>query len=89
MVSFALHGGREAANLLTRAAPDIAFAPTLGDIGTTLSHPPSSSHRGLTPEGRAALGITEGFFRVSVGVEDADLLISELGAAVAAASKGA
>jgi cystathionine gamma-synthase len=89
MLSFALHGGREAANLLTRAAPDIAFAPTLGDIGTTLSHPPSSSHRGLTPEGRAALGITEGFFRVSVGVEDADMLINELGAAVAAASKGA
>ncbi|SEQ23269.1 cystathionine gamma-synthase [Loktanella sp. DSM 29012] len=88
MLSFVLDGGREAANALTRAAPNIAFAPTLGDIGTTLSHPPSSSHRGLTPEGRAALGISEGFFRVSVGVEDADLLISELGAAVAAATQG-
>ncbi|MCB5198040.1 aminotransferase class I/II-fold pyridoxal phosphate-dependent enzyme [Loktanella sp. TSTF-M6] len=88
MLSFVLDGGREAANALTRAAPNIAFAPTLGDIGTTLSHPPSSSHRGLTPEGRAALGISEGFFRVSVGVEDADLLISELSAAVAAATQG-
>lgn len=77
MVSFELHGGRKAANAFTRAAPDVAFAPTLGDIGTTLSHPPSSSHRGLTSEGRAALGISEGFFRVSVGVEDAELLISE------------
>ena len=86
MVSFRIAGGRDAANRLVRAAPDIAFAPTLGDIGTTLSHPASSSHRALTPEGRAALGIDEGFFRVSVGIEDADLLIEEFTAAVAAAN---
>lgn len=84
MLSFELSGGRAAANAFTRAAPQIAFAPTLGDIGTTLSHPPSSSHRGLTPEGRAALGISEGFFRVSVGIEEADLLIDEMTRAVAA-----
>ncbi len=82
MLSFELTGGRAAANALTRAAPDIAFAPTLGDIGTTLSHPASSSHRGLTPEGRAALGISEGFFRVSVGVEDIEMLVSELDHAI-------
>ncbi len=84
MLSFELKGGRAAANALTRAAPEIAFAPTLGDVGTTLSHPASSSHRGLTPEGRAALGISEGFFRVSVGIEDAGLLIAEMTKAVAA-----
>ena len=54
MVSFRLKGGRAQANALTQAAPNLAFAPTLGDVGTTLSHPASSSHRGLTPEGRAA-----------------------------------
>lgn len=81
MLSFELEGGRAAANAFTRACPEIAFAPTLGDIGTTLSHPASSSHRALTPEGRAALGISEGFFRVSVGVEPADLLIGEMTAA--------
>ncbi|CTQ50709.1 trans-sulfuration enzyme family protein [Jannaschia donghaensis] len=74
MVSFRLKGGRAQANALTRAAPQIAFAPTLGDVGTTLSHPASSSHRALTPDGRAALGITEGFFRVSVGCEPIKLL---------------
>ena len=86
MLSFELSGGRAAANALTRAAPEIAFAPTLGDIGTTLSHPASSSHRGLSEAGRAALGISEGFFRASVGVEPVELLIAELGAAVAAAT---
>lgn len=87
MVSFELAGGRAAANALTRAAPQIAFAPTLGDIGTTLSHPASSSHRGLSAEARAAIGITEGFFRVSVGVEEIDRLMGEFTAAVAAAAR--
>ncbi len=86
MLSFELDGGRDAANALTQAAPNIAFAPTLGDIGSTLSHPASSSHRGLTREGRADLGISEGFFRLSVGVEDSDLLIEELSEAIARAT---
>lgn len=85
MLSFELEGGRAAANAFVRACPDIAFAPTLGDVGTTLSHPASSSHRALTPEARAAIGISEGFFRVSVGVEPSDLLIREMTGAAAAA----
>ena len=85
MVSFALSGGRAAANALIRAARDIPFAPTLGDIGTTLSHAASSSHRGLSVADRADLGITEGFFRVSVGVEDIALLKAEFDRAIAAA----
>ena len=84
MVSFELNGGREVANALTRAVPQLAFAPTLGDIGTTLSHAASSSHRGLTPQEREALGMTEGFFRVSVGVEDIELLKAEFTKGLAA-----
>ncbi|PVH30080.1 trans-sulfuration enzyme family protein [Pararhodobacter oceanensis] len=87
MVSFEIAGGRAAANALTRAAPAIAFAPTLGDIGTTLSHPASSSHRALGVEAREALGISEGFFRVSVGVEDIALLKAEFAAAIAASQQ--
>jgi hypothetical protein len=62
---------------MVKAAPQLPFAPTLGDVGTTLSHPASSSHRALTPEARAALGISDGFFRVSVGIEEIDLLTSD------------
>jgi cystathionine beta-lyase/cystathionine gamma-synthase len=87
MVSFEVKGGRGAANALTRGAEGIAFAPTLGDVGTTLSHPASSSHRALTPEGRAALGISEGFFRVSVGLEDPDALCDTFTRAVAASQE--
>ena len=74
MVSFVLQGGREMANAFARAAQELSFAPTLGDVGTTLSHPASSSHRALSGAQRANLGITEGFFRVSVGLEDPDAL---------------
>ena len=85
MVSFELNGGRAAANAFTRGAQGLSFAPTLGDVGTTLSHPASSSHRALTPEGRAALGISEGFFRVSVGLEDPEALKDVFTIAVAEA----
>ncbi len=87
MMSFRLRGGRAQANAFIKAAEHVPFAPTLGDVSTTLSHPASSSHRALTEADRAAIGITEGFFRVSVGVEDIDLLKREFEAAVAAAAK--
>ncbi|NRB17088.1 MAG: aminotransferase class I/II-fold pyridoxal phosphate-dependent enzyme [Rhodobacteraceae bacterium] len=86
MVSFELEGGRAAANIFTREAEGLNFAPTLGDIGTTLSHPASSSHRALTTDERAALGLGEGFFRVSVGLEAPELLLSVFTNAVAAAT---
>ena len=85
MVSFELADTTEAAaDRMVQGAPDLPFAPTLGDVGTILSHSASSSHRGLTPEGRAALGISDGFFRVSVGIEELDLLIGDFDAGLAA-----
>jgi cystathionine gamma-synthase len=85
MVSFELEGGRAAANAFTRAADGLSFAPTLGDVGTTLSHPASSSHRALTADERAGLGLSEGFFRVSVGLEEPDALLAVFTASVEAA----
>ncbi len=86
MVSFEMDGGRKEANIFAKAAAGISFAPTLGDVGTTLSHPASSSHRALTSEARAAIGITEGFFRVSVGLEEADQLRDIFTVAIAEAT---
>ena len=83
LVSFELKNKtREAANRFVKQLEGIAFAPTLGDVGTTLSHPASSSHRGLSENERLALGITEGFFRVSVGLEDPDTLKRKFEAAL-------
>lgn len=85
MVSFELDGGRDVVDRFIENVPDIPFAPTLGDIGTTLSHPASSSHRALTADKRASLGMSEGFFRLSVGIEDADILLDEMAHAIAIA----
>lgn len=85
MVSFEVEGGHDAAQALTMAC-DLAFAPTLGDVATTLSHPASSSHRGLTADERAALGMSDGFFRLSVGIEAPERLIDSLTRAVNAAA---
>ncbi len=87
MLSFVLNGGREVADRFAKTCGDIPFAPTLGDIATILSHPASSSHRALGDDGRRALGITEGFFRLSVGIEPIDLLKQELAQAVQAATR--
>ncbi len=86
MVSFEIEGGRAAANALVRAMPEVAFAPTLGDVGTTVSHPATSSHRLIAEADRQAVGITEGFFRVSVGIEDIEILKADFGAGCAAAA---
>lgn len=87
MLSFRMRGGRAEVNRFLRAAEALPFAPTLGDVATTLSHPASSSHRALDEAARAALGITEGFIRVSVGVEEpqavGDALIGALREATA------
>jgi cystathionine beta-lyase/cystathionine gamma-synthase len=83
MLSFNLRGGRAAAQRFIAAAKQIPFAPSLGDLSTTLSHPESTSHRGLTPEARAKLGITGGTIRLSVGIESPEAVIAALGEGLA------
>jgi cystathionine beta-lyase/cystathionine gamma-synthase len=82
MVAFQLKGGRAAADQFITAAKDIPFCPSLGELSTTLSHPETTSHRGLTPEGRAALGITGGTIRLSVGTETPEFVCSALATAL-------
>ena len=53
------------------------YAPTLGGLHTTLSHPVTSSHMGVPDEIRRKMGITPGLIRVSVGIENADDLVAD------------
>ena len=77
MVTFDV-GGREQADRLIRILRHIPFAPSLGDVQTTLSHPCSTSHRGQDPHMLERLGITPGLIRLSVGLEDPEDLWSDL-----------
>lgn len=53
-------------------------ATTLGDVYTLVLHPATSSHRALSPEERARVGIREGLVRLSAGIEDADDILADL-----------
>jgi cystathionine beta-lyase/cystathionine gamma-synthase len=74
IVTFDLAGGRSAADAFIARANQIPFCPSLGEVSTTLSHPETTSHRGLTTEQRSALGITGGTIRLSVGTESIDFI---------------
>jgi cystathionine beta-lyase/cystathionine gamma-synthase len=50
----------------------------LGDIYTELLYPAMSSHRMLTSEQRAAVGISDALIRLSAGIEDAGDLLADL-----------
>jgi cystathionine beta-lyase/cystathionine gamma-synthase len=63
-------GSRDAADAFIGALHDIPFAPSFGDVVTTLSHPATTSHYGLTAEQWARQGITPGLVRLSIGMED-------------------
>jgi cystathionine beta-lyase/cystathionine gamma-synthase len=54
------------------------LAPTLGDIYTELLYPAMSSHRMLSPEQRAAVGISDALVRLSAGIEEGRDLIADL-----------
>ena len=76
-------GGRPEADIFIRALRGrVPFAPSLGDVSTTLSHPATTSHRGQSPERWARQGITPGLVRISVGLEDPDDLGSEFSEAL-------
>jgi cystathionine gamma-synthase/methionine-gamma-lyase len=53
-------------------------ATSLGDVYSLVMYPAHSSHRALTPEERAQIGIGEGLVRFSVGIEDVEDIIADL-----------
>ena len=78
ILSFRLRGGRPAADAFIHAAANIPFCPSLGELSTTLSHPETTSHRGMTSGEREALGITGGTIRLSVGTESSEFIVDAL-----------
>ena len=79
MMALELHGGYDAASRFVKAlATKIPLAPSLADVSSTLSYPARTSHRVLTPEGRAAIGVTDGLLRLSVGIEDGNDIVRDL-----------
>ena len=73
--SFVLDGGRKQAHALLNALQLIDISNNIGDARSLMCHPASSTHHGMGPEGRDAMGVGEGMIRINVGLEDpADLM---------------
>ena len=79
VLSFEVGGGRKAAWRLIDSTRLISITANLGDVKTTITHPASTTHGRLSPEARAAAGITEGLVRVAVGLEALADLQADLG----------
>ena len=77
MVAFEL-GSLEAARRLLNAVRLLALAESLGGVETLISHPATMTHASVPAARRAALGITDGLVRISVGVEDIEDLKEDL-----------
>ncbi|HEX2198778.1 MAG TPA: O-succinylhomoserine sulfhydrylase [Burkholderiales bacterium] len=69
VLSFEVKGGRAAAWRLIDATRLISITANLGDVKTTITHPATTTHGRLSPEARAAAGISEGLVRLAVGLE--------------------
>jgi O-succinylhomoserine sulfhydrylase len=69
IVSFEVKGGRAEAWKVIDSCRLLSITANLGDTKTTLTHPASTTHGRISPEQRAAGGITEGLLRVAVGLE--------------------
>jgi O-succinylhomoserine sulfhydrylase len=76
---------RAQAHALLDALELIDISNNLGDSRTLMTHPASTTHYSVSAEVRAEMGITEGMLRLSIGLEDPDDLIDDLGRALGAA----
>jgi len=82
MITFETGSLAHAAKMLKRVRV-CSLGESLGGVETLISHPATMTHAGLGPEGRAAIGITDGMVRISVGIEDVEDIIADLEQALA------
>lgn len=78
IVSFEVKGARSEAWRVVDACRMLSVTANLGDTKTTITHPASTTHGRITPEARAAAGISESLLRVAVGLESVDDIFDDL-----------
>jgi O-succinylhomoserine sulfhydrylase len=86
IVTIELVGGKAAAFRFLNALELIRISNNLGDAKSLITHPATTTHQRLKPEARAALGISDGMLRLSVGLEAVEDLWEDLAQGIAAAN---
>lgn len=83
MIAFEVAGaGQDEIFRLMNALELVVPATTLGDVYTLMLYPTMASHRALTPEERAGVGISDSLVRLSVGIEAPDDIVRDLSQAL-------
>jgi cystathionine beta-lyase/cystathionine gamma-synthase len=78
MLSIELGGGAKATERFLRRLKLFRHAPSLGGVESLVSEPRFTSHADMNAQQRAAIGVPDGFVRLSVGIEGSDDLIGDL-----------
>jgi cystathionine gamma-synthase len=90
MVSFTLAGGRDAVESFTAELACFTLAESLGGVESLVAHPATMTHASMDAEARRVAGISDGLLRLSVGIESAHDLVSDLSRALdAVGARGA
>jgi O-succinylhomoserine sulfhydrylase len=82
MVTFELKGGIERGRRFLNSLKMISHSANLGDTRTIATHPASTTHSKLSDAERAAVGITPGLIRISVGLEEMSDIIADINQAI-------
>ncbi len=82
MVTFKIKGGKEEAFSFLNKLEIIKISNNLGDTKSLITHPSTTTHRSVSAEDKAVLGITDNTLRLSVGLEDVSDIIDDLNFAI-------
>ena len=86
MLSFELKGGEKELVAFLDKLSVFSLAESLGGVESLVAVPATMTHRAMEPEARAEAGVKETLIRLSVGIEDADDLVADIEAGLAAAA---
>ncbi len=78
LVGFELEGGKEAGRRFIDGLKMFYHVANIGDARSLAIHPASTTHSQLSPEDQAATGVTDGYVRLSIGIEHIDDILTDL-----------
>jgi O-acetylhomoserine (thiol)-lyase len=87
IVGFGIKGGLEAGKKFIESVKLLSHLANIGDAKSLVIHPASTTHQQLTKEEQAAVGVTEDYIRLSVGIEDADDILEDIDQALKVSAK--
>ena len=85
LVGFELKGGKDAGRKFIDSLEMLFHVANIGDARSLAIHPASTTHSQLSPEEQAQTGVTDGYIRLSIGIEHIDDIIADIDQALATA----